>query len=232
MFSGIIKEKGVVKSINKGILSISAPITRKNAYIGQSVAVNGLCLTVRKINYRELFFDFTPETYLASTLRYFKIGEKVNIEPALSANSDISGHFVLGHIDGIGKIVFKKPANNSFVMGIKIFNTINDDIKNYLIKKGSIAIDGISLTINEFKNDVFFVSIIPLTYNETNLSFKRIGEYVNLESDIIEKTIVKRVDDIIAFNEDKKAGTERPLNRDKETYGGLTYEFLSENGYL
>ncbi|MCL4321126.1 MAG: riboflavin synthase [Deltaproteobacteria bacterium] len=231
MFSGIIKEIGVVRSLNKGILSISAPITGENAYIGQSIAVNGLCLTVRKINYRELFFDFTPETYLASALRYLKIGEKVNIEPAISANSDISGHFVLGHIDGIGKIILKKPVNNSFVIGIKIFNTVQDDIKNYLIKKGSIAIDGISLTISEFKNDVFFVSIIPLTYNETNLSFKRVGEYVNLESDILEKTIVKRIDDIIR-SEGKKNGTERPLNPGKGIKSGLTYEFLSENGYL
>lgn len=231
MFSGIIKEIGVVRSLNKGILSISAPITGENAYIGQSIAVNGLCLTVRKINYRELFFDFTPETYLASALRYLKIGEKVNIEPAISANSDISGHFVLGHIDGIGKIILKKPVNNSFVIGIKIFNTVQDDIKNYLIKKGSIAIDGISLTISEFKNDVFFVSIIPLTYNETNLSFKRVGEYVNLESDILEKTIVKRIDDIIR-SEGKKNGTEHPLNPGKGIKSGLTYEFLSENGYL
>ena len=222
MFSGIIKEKGLVRSINKGILSIIAPITRKNAYVGQSIAVNGLCLTVRKINSQELFFNFTPETYLSSTLRYLKIGEKVNIEPALSANSDISGHFVLGHIDGIGKIVLKKPVENSFVLGIKIFNTINDDIKKYLIKKGSIAIDGISLTINEFKNDVFFVSIIPLTHNETNLSFKGIGDYVNLESDILEKTIVKRVDDIF----------KQPFNSSKSIKDGLTYEFLSENGYL
>ncbi len=222
MFSGIIKEKGLVRSINKGILSIIAPITRKNAYVGQSIAVNGLCLTVRKINSQELFFNFTPETYLSSTLRYLKIGEKVNIEPALSANSDISGHFVLGHIDGIGKIVLKKPVENSFVLGIKIFNTINDDIKKYLIKKGSIAIDGISLTINEFKNDVFFVSIIPLTHNETNLSFKGIGDYVNLESDILEKTIVKRVDDIF----------KQPFNPSKSIKDGLTYEFLSENGYL
>lgn len=219
MFSGIIKEKGVVKSINKGILSISAPLTGKNAYIGQSIAVNGLCLTVRKINYQELSFDFTPETYNISTLRYLKTGEKVNIEPALQANSDISGHFVLGHIDGIGKIIYKKSVKNSFVMGVKIFNAINDDVKKYIIKKGSIAIDGISLTINELKDDVFFVSIIPLTYNETNLSFKRIGDYVNLESDMLEKTIVKRVDDIFG-NEDKRIGN------------GLTYEFLSENGYL
>lgn len=222
MFSGIIKEKGLVRSINKGVLSIIVPITGKTAYIGQSIAVNGLCLTVRKINYQELFFNFTPETYLASTLRYLKIGEKVNIEPALSADSDISGHFVLGHIDGIGKIVLKKSLENSFILGIKIFNTINDDIKKYLIKKGSIAIDGISLTINELKNDVFFVSIIPLTYKETNLSFKRIGDYVNLESDIIEKTIVKRVDDIF----------EQPFNLSKRIKSDLTYEFLSENGYL
>ncbi|MCL4542858.1 MAG: hypothetical protein M1458_03810, partial [Deltaproteobacteria bacterium] len=158
-------------------------------------------------------------------------GEAVNIEPALSANSDISGHFILGHIDGIGKIVLKKPVGNSFILGIKIFNTVNDDIKKYLIKKGSIAADGISLTVNEFKDDVFLVSIIPLTYKGTNLSFKRIGDYVNLESSILEKTIVKRVDEIFA-NKDKKTGTGRSFNLGKGIKSGLTYEFLSENGYL
>ncbi len=214
MFSGIIKEQGVVKSINNGILSVAVKMIGKNAYIGQSIAVNGLCLTVKKINYPVLFFDFTPETYLASAIKYLKINESVNIEPALSVNSDISGHFVLGHIDGIGRLKAKKRTGNSIIIGVKIINSIDDDIKKYIIRKGSIGVDGISLTVNEIKNDIFFVSIIPLTYNETNLKFKTTGDYVNLESDIIEKTVVNRLDDI----SDKKAA--------------LTIQFLAENGFM
>lgn len=231
MFSGIIKEKGVVKSVTSGVLSVSAPLTWKDAYIGQSIAVNGLCLTIKKAYRQELFFDFTPETYKASALKYLKTGEKVNIEPALQSSSDISGHFVLGHIDGTGKIILKKTVGNSIIIEIKIFSVINDDIKKYLIRKGSIAIDGISLTVNELKGDVFSVSIIPVTYNETNLSIKRAGDYVNLESDILEKTVVKRVDDILG-DEGKGQASEHIYDKDKKIKSGITRQFLSDNGYL
>ena len=223
MFTGIIKEKGIVKSIGGSALSISARNTGKTAYIGQSISVNGFCLTVKKIAYPVLFFDFTPATRLASALKYLKISEEVNIEPALAANSDISGHFVLGHVDGIGRVTGKKKAENSVVTGIKIINSTGDDIKRYIIKKGSISVDGISLTVNDIFGDIFSVSIIPLTYEETNLKNKRAGEYVNLESDIIEKTVVNRLDDTVAaFNGIGKTASK----------GGLTYEFLSENGFL
>lgn len=231
MFSGIIKEKGVVKSVTSGVLSVSAPLTGKDAYIGQSIAVNGLCLTIKKTYRQELFFDFTPETYKASALKYLKTGEKVNIEPALQSSSDISGHFVLGHIDGTGKIILKKTVGNSIIIEIKIFSVINDDIKKYLIRKGSIAIDGISLTVNELKGDVFSVSIIPVTYNETNLSIKRAGDYVNLESDILEKTVVKRVDDILGDG-GKGQASEYIYDKDKKIKSGITRQFLSDNGYL
>ena len=226
MFSGIIKEQGIVKSLNNGILSVAAKNTGKNAYIGQSIAVNGVCLTVKKINYPVLYFDYTPATLNDSALKYLKINESVNIEPALSVNSDISGHFVLGHIDGIGRISVKKRTGNSIIVGIKIINSIDADIKNYIIKKGSISIDGISLTVNEIGDDIFFVSVIPLTYDETNLKFKTTGDYVNLESDIIERTVVNRLKDMAAEpvdGEAKKTGVSR---------SGLTAEFLAENGFM
>lgn len=222
MFTGIIKEQGVIKSINSRVLSVAVKNAGKNAYIGQSIAVNGLCLTVKKINHSLLYFDFTPVTYLASTLKYFKINEKVNIEPALSVNSDISGHFVLGHIDGIGKITSKKSIGNSIIIGIKIINSIGDDIKKYIIEKGSIAIDGISLTVNETKSDTFLVSIIPFTHDKTNLKYKTIGSYVNLESDIIEKTVVKRLENI--------SGGE--IKQSEGGYNGLNVKFLAENGFM
>jgi riboflavin synthase len=223
MFSGIIKELGTVKNINNGILSLAASVTGKNAYIGQSIAVNGLCLTVKKITYPVIYFDFTPETLRVSAIKYLKINEKVNIEPALSVNSDISGHFVLGHVDGIGKITAKNKEGNSIIIGIKVINSIDGDIKKYIIKKGSIGIDGISLTVANIKEGIFFASIIPLTYEKTNLKFKSVGDYVNLESDIIGKTVMNSINNM----------AEAP-DGDKLTNGGsgLTMDFLSENGFI
>ncbi len=224
MFTGIIKEQGVVKSLNNGILSVAVKITGKNAYIGQSIAVNGLCLSVKKINYPVLFFDFTPATYLASAMKYLKTNESVNIEPALSVNSDISGHFVLGHVDAIGRLAFKERTGNSIVIGVKIINSIDGDINKYIIKKGSIGIDGISLTVNDIKNGVFFVSIIPLTYGETNLKFKTVGDYVNIESDIIAKTVVNGLNGMYAGEAEKL----RKLSGNNN----LTVQFLEENGFM
>ncbi len=226
MFSGIIKEQGVVKSLNNGILSVSVKVAGKNAYIGQSIAVNGICLTVKKISYPILYFNYTPATLKDSALKYLKINENVNIEPALSVNSDISGHFVLGHIDGIGRISAKKINGNSVIIGIKIINYIDADVKDYVINKGSISIDGISLTINGIENDVFFVSIIPLTYDETNLKFKMIGDYVNLESDIIERTVANRLKSITAEAEGDKSAKLSSVR------SGLSMEFLAENGFI
>ena len=120
MFTGIIKELGKVKSISGGVISIAVKGAGKSAYTGQSISVNGVCLTVKKIAYPVLSFDYTPATFNASALKYLKINEAVNIEPALSVNSDISGHFVLGHIDGIGKITETKKLGNSIIIGIKI----------------------------------------------------------------------------------------------------------------
>jgi len=226
MFSGIIKEQGTVKSLGGGILSVAAKNTCKNAYIGQSIAVNGICLTVKKIIRPVLYFDYTPATFKDSALKYLKINESVNIEPALSVNSDISGHFVLGHIDGIGMITVKKRTGNSVIAGIKIINSIDADIKNYIIKKGSISIDGISLTVNETDGDTFFVSLIPLTYAETNLKFKTAGDFVNIETDIIERTVVNRLKDTVL----EPAGG--AIEKRVPNAGGLTIEFLAENGFM
>ncbi len=233
MFTGIIKERGIVKSINNGILSVAVKDAGKNAYIGQSISINGVCLTVKKISYPVLFFDYTPATLSASALKYLKISENVNIEPALSVNSDISGHFVLGHADGIGRIAGKKRTGNSIIIGIKIIDSIDENIENYIICKGSISIDGISLTVNEIKNGIFFVSIIPFTYEETNLKFKTTGDYVNLESDIIERTVVNRLNDLTAGESDPVSARliikKESANNNRR---GLTMKFLAENGFI
>lgn len=236
MFSGIIKEKGTVNFINKrgnnGVLSVSAPVTQNTSYLGQSISINGLCLTVREINASGLVFDFTPETFLSSTLKYLKVGEKVNIEPALSVDSDLSGHFVLGHVEGIGKITVRKMVKNSFVFGIEILRETGKDISKYMISKGSVCIDGISLTINGVKGSLFFVSIIPFTLDETNLKYKKIGDFVNLEPDILEKTAADRIESIYGGNNRhinvKPGGNTYSNGKNNE----ITYEFLSEHGFI
>ncbi len=233
MFTGIIKELGKVKSISGGVISIAVKGAGKSAYIGQSISVNGVCLTVKKIAYPVLSFDYTPATFNASALKYLKINEVVNIEPALSVNSDISGHFVLGHIDGIGKITETKKLGNSIIIGIKITHSIDDNLEKYIIAKGSASIDGISLTVNEVKSDTFLVSIIPLTYRETNLNYKTTGDYVNIESDIIERTVVSRLNDLGASKLIR--GGEGNAVKERNGYGkagGVTMEFLTENGFI
>ncbi|MGC8554685.1 MAG: riboflavin synthase [Candidatus Acidulodesulfobacterium sp.] len=233
MFTGIIKETGKVKSISAGVISIAVKDAGKSSYIGQSISVNGVCLTVKKIAYPVLSFDYTPATFNASALKYLKINEAVNIEPALSVNSDISGHFVLGHVDGIGKIIETRKFGNSIIIGIKITHSIDGNLEKYIIAKGSVSIDGISLTVNGVKNGLFFVSIIPLTYRETNLNYKTIGDYVNIESDIIERTVVSRLKDLgasrlICCNEGNAAKEENGYSK----AGGVTVEFLTENGFI
>jgi riboflavin synthase len=233
MFTGIIKETGKVKSISAGVISIAVKDAGKSAYMGQSISVNGVCLTVKKIAYPVLFFDYTPATFNASALKYLKINEAVNIEPALSVNSDISGHFILGHIDGIGKIIETRKLGNSIIIGIKITHSIDGNLEKYIIAKGSVSIDGISLTVNGVKNGSFFVSIIPLTYRETNLNYKTTGDYVNIESDIIERTVVSRLNDLDASRLIR--GIEGSAAKEGSGYSkaaGVTMEFLTENGFI
>ncbi|RZD17216.1 MAG: riboflavin synthase [Candidatus Acididesulfobacter guangdongensis] len=249
MFTGIIKEKGEVKSItfssNSGILGVYLPECSVKSYIGQSIAVNGICLTVRSINAKTVYFDFSPETFKKSSLKYMKTGTKVNIEPALSVNSDISGHFVLGHIDGTGKVINKRQYKNAYIIGIA--NNAPESSK-YLIDKGSIAVDGISLTINEIKNNDFYVSIIPLTYKFTNLGDIKIGEFVNIEFDIIEKAVINNSERLLKNSGSAASTGSNNLDNNAEhsTYNknshitmkhraeqtDITREFLYENGFL
>ncbi len=204
MFSGIIKEKGKIMSIrlnfDNGDVCVYIPESSKYAYVGQSISVDGVCLTVKNITKKTACFDFTPETFNKSTLKYMKNGDIVNIEPALSINADISGHFVLGHVDGIGRLFLKKPYKNSYVLGI---NVIDNGLKKYLINKASIAVNGISLTIADVKDSGFFTSIIPFTYINTNIENKKPGDHFNLEFDIIEKTVLKSVEDILKDLKDR-----------------------------
>ncbi len=193
MFTGIIEEIGTVNDIKKGVKSctlfINANIVFDDLKIGDSVAVNGMCTTVVTINNNVFSVDIMAESLRKTSLGSLKKGDKVNLERAMSMSSRFGGHIVSGHVDGVGIIhSFVKEDNATWV-------TIgaDDEILKYVVKKGSITIDGISLTVATLYKDAFAVSIIPHTSKETTLLTKSCGDKVNLECDIIGKYVEKLV---------------------------------------
>lgn len=191
MFTGIIEEVGKVYAIQKGAqsaqLTISAKLIFEDLKIGDSVATNGVCLTVTRIDGEHFTADVMHETLRRSTLGELRNGSLVNLERAMLLNGRFGGHIVSGHIDGVGKIGSIRKD------GQAIWYTIQADqkIMRYIVEKGSIAIDGISLTIAKLTADSFSVSVIPHTISATCLSQKTVGSWVNLENDLIGKYVEK-----------------------------------------
>lgn len=215
MFTGIIEEIGVIRDVRKGasssFITIQADKIFTDMHIGDSIAVNGVCLTVTDFDQKTFKADIMNETLKRSSLGLIEKGSCVNLERAMAANGRFGGHIVSGHIDGTGKIL--KITKD----GIAIWYTINTDknILRYIVKKGSIAIDGISLTVADITSSSFSVSIIPHTAEQTILSTKKVGDIVNLENDIIGKYIEKFI---------------RPEENSART-NGITMEFLIKNGF-
>lgn len=215
MFTGIIEEVGTVKSIQKGSVSsfiqINADTVLSDAHIGDSIAVNGVCLTVTDLTGNYFQADVMNETLSRSSLGSLKNGSPVNLERAMSAQGRFGGHIVSGHIDGTGVISSVKQD------GIALWYTINTDsgILRHIVEKGSIAIDGISLTVAKVTANDFSVSIIPHTAAQTVLGSKKTGDTVNLENDIIGKYVEK------LLNPDKK----------KSEKSRITMDFLAKNGF-
>ncbi|MBM7623317.1 riboflavin synthase [Sporohalobacter salinus] len=191
MFTGIVEEMGKVSSINRGSQSIELKIKAdkvlQDVEIGDSIATNGVCLTVTDFSESYFTVDVMPETMRKSSLAELKIGSEVNLERALRLQDRLGGHLVSGHIDGTGKIQDKKQEDNAILVTI----SLPVDLKKYLISKGSIAIDGISLTIAELHQHEFIISLIPHTAEETTLGQKDVGDTVNLEVDLIGKYVEK-----------------------------------------
>ncbi len=191
MFTGLIIELGEVISLQKNsgnaVLSLKCSKILNDTAIGDSISVNGVCLTVVNINGNILSFDVSYETLKSTNLGELKRSDKVNLEPSLKPNSKIGGHFVTGHIDGIGRIRSKRLSGN--VMRIEIEAT--SEILKYVVQKGSISIDGISLTVVDVFADSFSVVIIPHTASMTTIGFKNQGDTVNLEADILGKYVAK-----------------------------------------
>ena len=212
MFTGLVAELGTVQTLKKEKNSYHLTITAKKLppllKIGESIAVNGSCLTVVEVSNNSFTADVMPETVRLTVINTFKAGERVNLERTLRLSDGLDGHIVSGHIEGVGTI------SKIVADGIAKVTTIDTPaaLLKYILPKGSIAIDGISLTVTEVTQTGFSVSLIPHTMGETTMGFKKIGDKVNLETDMIGKYV------------------ERMLNY-KES-GTLTKKSLLENGFI
>jgi riboflavin synthase len=189
MFTGLVEEKGILKEkipTGDGFqFVIEAKIIIKDLQIGSSVAVNGCCLTVVKIDGNNFAVDTIEETLNKTNLGVLKQGMNVNLERPLAAEARLGGHFVLGHIDTTGKVEDVKELSNSHWLTI----SFPENFKQYLIYVGSVAIDGVSMTVAELKDKSFSVGIIPHTWKETIFADKKIGDTVNLEFDVLGKYV-------------------------------------------
>ena len=219
MFTGIIEEIGQISSIEKGansaVLSCRAKRILEGIKVGDSVCVNGVCLTVCSFDKKGFCADVMHETFNVSNLGNLKQNSYVNLERAMEANGRFGGHIVSGHIDGVGKIVKIQKDDNA----IRYTIAAKEQILHYIVRKGSIAIDGISLTVTEVSKESFGVSVIPHTAGVTILSKKKEGELVNLENDLIGKYVEK------LFS--REEGTGKGHGQESR----ITESFLSKYGF-
>jgi riboflavin synthase len=189
MFSGIVTAIGTVKAFEghgeAASLSVEASPAFSDMAIGESIAVNGVCLTVVDHRERTFALDVSPETLRATNLGNLRPGDRVNLERSLCLNDRIGGHLVSGHVDGVGSIIGKRPEANALHFEIQVPR----DLMRYIVPKGSIAVDGISLTVAACRPDGFQVTIIPHTAAVTTIGHKALGTTVNLEVDMIGKYV-------------------------------------------
>lgn len=214
MFTGLVEEIGTVKAVQRGsdsFIKIKAELIFSDIHLGDSIAVNGVCLTVTSVDSLTFTADVMNETLNRSSLGKLKNGDKVNLERAMSANGRFGGHIVSGHIDGTGTI--SEIRNDGIAVWYKIY--ADDSIMRYIVEKGSVAIDGISLTVADVENDNFSVSIIPHTAEQTILSLKKVGDIVNLENDIIGKYVEKLLQS----------------QQKNENKNNITMSFLAKHGF-
>ncbi|WP_311561591.1 riboflavin synthase [Peptoniphilus duerdenii] len=211
MFTGIIEEQGRLNSIRKEkdlyTLNISAKVVLEGTKLGDSIATDGVCLTVTKLGGDYFEAEAMLETINNTTFKELKGGEILNLERALSPTKRLDGHIVQGHVDGVGKIINTTHNSNEIVYKI----SAEEDVLKYVVNKGSIALDGISLTVSNVDRNSLEVSIIPTTIRETNLKDKKLGDSINIETDIIGRYVYKFLN--------------------KEEKNSIDLEFLRENGF-
>jgi len=210
MFTGIIEGLGkVIRLTMKGadaVLEIDAEIDLKEVSPGDSIAVNGTCLTVTSKTAKTFTADVSAESLSRTTLKTLQAGHQVNLEKSLRIGGFLGGHFVLGHVDGIGRILSKTQKSGSIIFAIEAAESLS----RYLVEKGSVAIDGISLTVNKLEKGRFYVNIIPHTATNTTLPGKKEAEWVNIETDILGKYVEKLL----------------------QTPRGIDKDFLAEHGFI
>ena len=220
MFTGIIEGLGTIREIRPAgqgkRLGVDADFDLDQTKIGDSISVNGACLTVVMIEGALFKVDMSPETLARTTFGRAKIGNRVNLERALRLSDRLDGHLVSGHIDGIGTVKLKGKTGNAIIFTIEV----PESLSYYMIKKGSVAVDGISLTINNCGRNGFDVSILPYTAKLTTLGVIKTGDFVNIETDMIGKYVerfVRRSHDI---------------DNPKETGKSLDMQFLAKTGFI
>ena len=205
MFTGIVEDIGKVSQITDKNLVLNTKLVDIN--IGDSISINGTCLTAVKLHGKEITFDVSPETLNKTSLARLKKGELVNLERALTPNTRLGGHFVSGHVENTGKVLKIERINDSYVFTFSLPN----ELAKYVVNKGSIAIDGISLTVAQIKGLSFSVSVIPHTFENTTLGTKKPNDIVNIETDMLAKYV------------------ENMLSKNKPS---LSESFLKENGFV
>jgi riboflavin synthase len=193
VFTGIVRELGVVVSAEEAgggrALVVGAPKTAATADPGDSVAVNGCCLTATSVVAGDIAFHAVPETIARTTLGVLESGDRVNVEPALRAGDELGGHYVQGHVDAVGRIQSVEAEGE----GLRVFVDAPDAVLRYCAYKGSITVDGVSLTVAELSADAFAVALVPHTLEATTLSALRPGQQVNLEADVLAKYVERLV---------------------------------------
>lgn len=221
MFTGIIESLGNVAAVQAAgagkRMTVHTDLDLSGTRIGDSISVNGACLTAVTLEKQRFAVDISPESLQRTTLGQLAIGQEVNLERALRLSDRIDGHLVSGHIDGIGHINSRTTVGNAIVIGISVPSSLS----RYMIEKGSVAVDGISLTINSVAKEAFSVSVIPLTAEMTTLRSKSAGDAVNIETDMIGKYVAK-------FMTGSHPGD--PGHADGPS--GIDMEFLNRTGFL
>jgi riboflavin synthase len=224
VFTGIAAALGSVRRLTRrgedALLEIESSLDLDDVRIGDSIAVSGACLTVTAKAGRVFTADVSAETLSRTTLRNLAAGDRVNLEKALRVGDRLGGHIVLGHVDGIGRIVEKTPRSGSLVFGFEI----GPEMGRYVVSKGSITVDGISLTVNRCEKNRFYVNIIPHTAAATTLGFKKVADEVNVETDILARYLEKLI------SPGKETGG--TTGATGGSTGGVDLEMLAGHGFL
>lgn len=208
MFTGIIEESGKVKAITQNKITVEAKVVTEGTKKGDSIAVNGVCLTVTDLGKDCFDADISPETFKVTALGYLKTGSSVNLERAVQVGSRLGGHIVSGHVDGLGRSRYIRREGDFYNLMIEL----SSELSRYVVKKGSITVNGISLTVADINGDSVTIAVIPHTFENTNLKTLQSGDFVNIETDILARYVEK----FLSTSDNKT---------------GISMEFLTEHGF-